>query len=78
MKFKTMFLEEQKKLPPIEVRHSRNLDNKSLELLLDEFDLEIGGKKLLEKAKIKFPYGRKIGLIGRNGIGKTCLMNFLV
>ena len=37
----------------------------------------IGGKPLLEETNVKLTYGRKYGLIGRNGIGKTCLMNAL-
>lgn len=30
---------------------------------------------LLEDAALKFVKGRKYGLVGRNGIGKTCLIN---
>lgn len=37
----------------------------------------IGGRALLEDAKLRLTYGRKYGLIGRNGIGKTCFMNAL-
>jgi len=36
----------------MQVWHSRNEKNRNLDLILDEFDLEVGGKKLLEKAKI--------------------------
>lgn len=37
----------------------------------------IAGKTLLENTNIKLAYGKKYGLVGRNGIGKTCLMNAL-
>lgn len=37
----------------------------------------IGGKTLLDTTNLKLAYGRKYGLVGRNGIGKTCLMNSL-
>lgn len=35
----------------------------------------VGGKTLLESAAMKFVKGKKYGLVGRNGIGKTCLIN---
>jgi ATPase subunit of ABC transporter with duplicated ATPase domains len=31
----------------------------------------VGSKILLEGADIEFPWGRRFGLIGKNGIGKT-------
>jgi ATP-binding cassette subfamily F protein 3 len=37
--------------------------------------LIIGGKELLSNATLKLVKGRKYGLVGRNGIGKTCLIN---
>lgn len=36
-----------------------------------------GGKALLDKAVVRFTRGRKYGLVGRNGIGKTTLINAL-
>ena len=35
----------------------------------------VGGKTLLENSMLKLVKGRKYGLVGRNGIGKTCLIN---
>ena len=35
----------------------------------------VGGRALLEDTKLKIIYGKKYGLVGRNGIGKTCFMN---
>jgi len=46
-------------------------------LQLDNVNVIIGGRALLEDAKLRLTYGRKYGLIGRNGIGKTCFMNAL-
>ena len=37
----------------------------------------IAGKTLLENTNLRLAYGKKYGLVGRNGIGKTCLMNAL-
>ena len=42
--------------------------------MIDNLTLIVGGRNLLEDAKIHLPYGRKFGLVGRNGIGK--LINF--
>lgn len=39
--------------------------------------MDIGGKTLLEDTSLRLVYGRKYGLIGRNGIGKTSLMSML-
>lgn len=35
----------------------------------------MGGRTLLENARINLNYGRKYGMIGRNGIGKTSLLS---
>jgi len=37
---------------------------------MDNLTLIVGGRNLLENARIFFPVGRKFGLVGRNGIGK--------
>jgi ATPase subunit of ABC transporter with duplicated ATPase domains len=46
-------------------------------LILDALSLVIAGKTLLDNTSVKLAYGKKYGLVGRNGIGKTCLMNAL-
>lgn len=66
-----------KKLPPIQVRHFRNTEGKSIDLVLDSVNVIIGGRELLTDSRVKLAQGRKYGLIGRNGIGKTCFMNAL-
>jgi len=45
--------------------------------VLDNISVIVGGRALLEDTKLKLAYGRKYGLVGRNGIGKTCFMNAL-
>ena len=61
----------------MQVRHGRNCEGKSLDVVLDNIHVIVGGRALLENTKVKLAYGRKYGLIGRNGIGKTCFMNAL-
>jgi ATP-binding cassette subfamily F protein 3 len=42
----------------------------SKELYMDNLTLVVGGRNLVEDAKLHLPQGRKYGLVGRNGIGK--------
>ena len=48
------------------------------DLILSNFTVGIGGKVLLEAASLRLAKGRRYGLIGRNGIGKTTLLNEMV
>lgn len=40
-------------------------------------DLSINGQKLLENTQLTISNGDKYGLIGKNGIGKTSLLNYI-
>jgi len=40
--------------------------------------LIVGGRNLLEDSRLHMNYGKKYGLVGRNGIGKTCLLSAVV
>lgn len=65
-----------KELPPVQIRRDKE-GGKNKDLILENISLVIAGKTLLENTNLKLAYGRKYGLVGRNGIGKTCLMNAL-
>ncbi|KAJ9529849.1 hypothetical protein QJQ45_022249 [Haematococcus lacustris] len=41
---------------------------------LDNFNVSNGGKDLIEDASVMLAYGRRYGLVGRNGTGKTSLL----
>jgi ATP-binding cassette subfamily F protein 3 len=70
--------QRKKELPPVQIRRERQaIGGKNYDLILENIGLIIGGKQLLETTNLKLAYGRKYGLVGRNGIGKTCLMNAL-
>jgi len=43
----------------------------------DSIQLEFGGKKILSSVYLKCETGKITGLLGRNGQGKTCLMNII-
>ena len=49
--------------------------SKCKDIKLENFTLTIGGRDLLDGADVLLSYGKRYGLIGRNGIGKTCLLN---
>lgn len=61
------------RLPPIQVLHERE-GNYSLDIKVDNFTLEVSGKVLIENGSLLLSSGRKYGLIGHNGIGKTTLL----
>ena len=61
------------RLPPIKVLHEKE-GNYSLDIKVDNFTLEVSGKILIENGTLLLSSGRKYGLIGHNGIGKTTLL----
>lgn len=62
------------KVPEPEVKHDLS-DSFKTDLLIQGVTVIAGGKPLLEQATLKLVKGRKYGLVGRNGIGKTTLIN---
>eukprot|EP00398_MALV-I-01_sp_L67-1_P000107 gene107-750_t len=60
-----------KKAPPPRLNHNRV---KSTDVILQNFGVSVAGKELLVDAEMKLVNGRKYGLIGRNGIGKSTLL----
>ncbi|CAM9133659.1 unnamed protein product, partial [Choristocarpus tenellus] len=51
--------------------------NNERDIHVRNFGISIGGQELLEGADLKLAYGRKYGIIGRNGIGKTTLLRHM-
>ncbi|KAG0144147.1 hypothetical protein CROQUDRAFT_660312 [Cronartium quercuum f. sp. fusiforme G11] len=47
---------------------------KSKDVHVDNIDVNFGSNKILSNAKLDLAYGRRYGLIGRNGIGKSTLL----
>ncbi|MFC2133856.1 ABC-F family ATP-binding cassette domain-containing protein [Bacteroidota bacterium] len=58
-------------IPPAE-----KLGNKVLEL--KNIGIKLGGKKLFESLNFNFEAGRRLGVIGKNGVGKTTLLRILL
>ena len=42
-------------------------------LVLDDISIRVAGRLLLDGASARIPDGGRVGLVGRNGIGKTTL-----
>lgn len=51
---------------------------KSKDIKIDNFDLYVGdGKRILSDASLTLAHGRRYGLVGQNGIGKSTLLRAL-
>jgi ATP-binding cassette subfamily F protein 3 len=47
---------------------------KTKDVKVENFDVSIGGRSILKSATLQLSTGRRYGLIGRNGIGKSTLL----
>lgn len=51
--------------------------NKSQDIRIENFDVAYGDRVLLRGADLMLSFGRRYGLIGRNGLGKTTLLRMI-
>ncbi|MEQ2263855.1 ATP-binding cassette sub- F member 3, partial [Xenotaenia resolanae] len=51
--------------------------NRSYDIRIENFDISFGERCLLQGAELSLATGRRYGLIGRNGLGKTTLLKML-
>ncbi|KAF7162745.1 hypothetical protein CNMCM5623_007914 [Aspergillus felis] len=51
--------------------------SKSKDIKLDSIDISVGGLRILTDASLTLAYGRRYGLVGQNGIGKSTLLRAL-
>ena len=63
-------------MPELNMHHSRDESHK-IDINVPLFTMHIAGKTLMEDAALKINFGRRYVLIGRNGIGKTTLLNHI-
>jgi len=68
--------EEENMASQIVMHHDRSLSHK-VDVKVHAFTMYMGGKRLLDDAKLEINYGRRYVLIGRNGCGKTTLLNHI-
>ena len=50
---------------------------KSKDIKVDSVDVSIGGKRILTDTTLTMAFGRRYGLVGQNGIGKSTLLRAL-
>ena len=46
-------------------------------LIIDDLTVRIAGRLLLDDASARIPAGARVGLVGRNGTGKTTLFRVI-
>eukprot|EP00039_Didymoeca_costata_P005566 m.82564 g.82564 ORF g.82564 m.82564 type:complete len:768 (-) comp12875_c0_seq1:39-2342(-) len=51
--------------------------NPCVDIVLEDVNVDLAGISLIEDANLTLVYGRRYGLIGRNGSGKTTFLKFL-
>jgi ATP-binding cassette subfamily F protein 3 len=51
--------------------------SKSKDIKIDRFDISIPGLRILTDSSLTLAYGRRYGLVGQNGIGKSTLLRAL-
>ncbi|CAA9996228.1 unnamed protein product [Nesidiocoris tenuis] len=51
--------------------------NRAQDIRIENFDVSYGDKVLLQAADIVLAFGRRYGLVGRNGLGKTTLLRMI-
>ncbi|XP_003701268.1 ATP-binding cassette sub-family F member 3 [Megachile rotundata] len=51
--------------------------NKTQDIRIENFDVAYGNRILLQGADLTLAFGRRYGLIGRNGLGKTTLLRMI-
>ncbi|XP_034949358.1 ATP-binding cassette sub-family F member 3-like [Chelonus insularis] len=56
---------------------SKGGTNKTQDIRIENFDVAYGNKILLQGADLTLAFGRRYGLIGRNGLGKTTLLRMI-
>ncbi|KAG2023228.1 multidrug resistance protein 1 [Coprinopsis cinerea AmutBmut pab1-1] len=63
------------KINPLEA--AANAKNKSKDIHLPSIDVSFGSNRILSGASLTLAHGRRYGLIGRNGIGKSTLLRHI-
>lgn len=69
------FMEKSSKIPDAETA-DLHCDTPSIEL--KNVSLELDGQKILKNINLSIPYGKKIGIVGETGSGKSVLLKTLV
>jgi ATP-binding cassette subfamily F protein 3 len=70
---------EQRKREAMQIYLSQTNRTRSIDINVDHFSMptQDGGSELLSDASLRLAPGRRYGLIGRNGVGKTTLLRYI-
>ncbi|XP_047113590.1 ATP-binding cassette sub-family F member 3 [Schistocerca piceifrons] len=52
-------------------------NNRTQDIRIENFDVAYGNRVLLQAADLTLAFGRRYGLVGRNGLGKTTLLRMI-
>ncbi len=52
-------------------------NNNTKDIKIENFDIAYGDKVLLRGANLSLAYGRRYGMLGRNGLGKSTLLKMI-
>lgn len=52
-------------------------NNRAQDIRIENFDVAYGDRILLQNTDVTLAYGRRYGLVGRNGLGKTTLLRMI-
>ncbi|GJM87422.1 hypothetical protein PR202_ga03373 [Eleusine coracana subsp. coracana] len=61
-------------MPPVFVNHNNSGGPAVRDIHMENFNVTVGGRDLIQEATITLAYGRHYGLVGRNGTGKTSFL----
>ncbi|XP_028774679.1 ABC transporter F family member 3 [Neltuma alba] len=64
-------------MPVVCVRHDNSGGPAVKDIHMENFNISVGGRDLIEEGSITLSFGRHYGLIGRNGTGKTTFLRHM-
>jgi ATP-binding cassette subfamily F protein 3 len=65
------------KVNPLQLGSNAQGQAKSKDIKVDGIDVSVGGLRILTDTSLTLAYGRRYGLVGQNGIGKSTLLRAL-
>ena len=51
--------------------------NNTKDIKIENFDISYGEKVLLKGANLSLTFGKRYGMVGRNGLGKSTLLKMI-
>lgn len=62
---------------PVSLYDDEDFGTRLRDVFLEGFDLDLKGRPIITDGTLSIPFGRRLGLIGRNGVGKSTLLRAL-